>query len=186
MKVLIIGGGGREHAIAYSLSKSSYVDEIHAIPGNPGISKIGFCHNGNVEDIESILKFVEENNIDYTIVGPEVPLCLGLSDLLEDNGHSVFGPRKEASKLEGSKVYSKEFMIRHNIPTAKYQSFDNFYDAKEALKDFEYPVVIKADGLAAGKGVVICENENIAVDTLNELMNEKPMSGQHATEHPVV
>ena len=175
MKVLIIGGGGREHAIAYSLHKSQKVSEIHAIPGNPGIAKIGTCHNGNVEDIESILRFVEENNIDFTVVGPEVPLCLGLVDLLESHGHLAFGPRQKAAMLEGSKVYSKEFMIRHNIPTAKYQSFSTFEDAVNALKDFEYPVVVKADGLAAGKGVVICENKEDAVKALSEIMNDKTL-----------
>ena len=175
MKVLIIGGGGREHAIAYSLHKSQKVSEIHAIPGNPGIAKIGTCHNGNVEDIESILRFVEENNIDFTVVGPEVPLCLGLVDLLESHGHLAFGPRQKAAMLEGSKVYSKEFMIRHNIPTAKYKSVSTYESALEALKDFSYPVVVKADGLAAGKGVVICENEEVAIKTLSEIMNDKTL-----------
>ena len=175
MKVLIIGGGGREHAIAYSLHKSQKVSEIHAIPGNPGIAKIGTCHNGNVEDIESILRFVEENNIDFTVVGPEVPLCLGLVDLLESHGHLAFGPRQKAAMLEGSKVYSKEFMIRHNIPTAKYQSFSTYEDAINALKDFEYPVVVKADGLAAGKGVVICETKDSAIQALSEIMNDKTL-----------
>ena len=97
MKVLIIGSGGREHAIAYQLSKSSKVKEIHAIPGNPGISKLGTCHSGSVEDLEYILKFVEDNDIDLTVVGPEVPLCMGLSDLLESHGHEVFGPCKAAA-----------------------------------------------------------------------------------------
>ena len=175
MKVLIIGSGGREHAIAYSLHKSSKVKEIHAIPGNPGIAKIGTCHSGNVEDIESILKFVEDNNIDFTVVGPEVPLCLGLVDLLESHGHLAFGPRQKASMLEGSKVFSKEFMVRHNIPTAKYQSVSTYNEAIEALKDFSYPVVVKADGLAAGKGVVICEDETTAKKTLSEIMNDKTL-----------
>ena len=175
MKVLIIGSGGREHAIAYSLHKSSKVKEIHAIPGNPGIAKIGTCHNGNVEDINSILKFVEDNKIDFTVVGPEVPLCLGVVDLLEEHDHLAFGPRQKASMLEGSKVFSKEFMIRHNIPTAKYKSVSTYESALEALKDFSYPVVVKADGLAAGKGVVICENKEVAIKTLSEIMNDKTL-----------
>ena len=107
MKVLVIGSGGREHAIAYALSNSSKVSEIHAIPGNPGIAKIGTCHNGSVEDLEGILRFVEDNKIDFTVIGPEVPLCLGLADLLEEHGHKVFGPRKEAATLEGSKAYGQ-------------------------------------------------------------------------------
>ena len=170
MKVLIIGSGGREHAIAYSLSKSNKVSEIHAIPGNPGIAKIGTCHNGSVEDLQGILKFVEDNNIDFTVIGPEIPLCLGLADLLEDNGHKVFGPRKEAATLEGSKAFSKAFMERHNIPTAAYKEVNSYDEAVIALESFDYPVVVKADGLAAGKGVVICENKETALAALKDIM----------------
>ena len=171
MKVLIIGSGGREHAIAYSLNKSKKVDEIHAIPGNPGIAQIGTCHPGSVEDLEGILHFVEENNIDFTVVGPEVPLCLGLTDLLEDHGHKVFGPRKYAATFEGSKAFSKEFMVKHNIPTAKYKEVNSFNEACEAIEEFSYPLVVKADGLAAGKGVVICEDKETAISTLDSMMN---------------
>ena len=170
MKVLVIGSGGREHAIAYALSKSPQVDEIHAIPGNPGIQEIGTCHKGSVEDLEGILKFVEENNIDFTVIGPEVPLCMGLADLLEAHGHKVFGPKKEAAILEGSKAYSKDFMKRHNIPTAASVEVNDYNEAINALKEFSYPLVIKADGLAAGKGVVICDNEELAKTTLKEMM----------------
>ena len=177
MKVLIIGSGGREHAIAYSLNKSSKVREIHAIPGNPGIAKIGTCHNGSVEDLQGILKFVEENNIDFTVIGPEVPLCLGLVDLLESHGHIAFGPTKRAATLEGSKVFSKDFMKRHNIPTAISKEVDNYSDACEALSEFSYPVVIKADGLAAGKGVVICEDESTAKETLEDFLINGALSG---------
>ena len=170
MKVLIIGSGGREHAIAYALNKSPLVSELHAIPGNPGISEIATCHKGNVEDLEGILNFVKENNIDFTVVGPEVPLCLGLVDLLEDNGFKAFGPRKEAATLEGSKVFSKEFMVKHNIPTAKYLEVKTYIDAVNALDKFDYPVVVKADGLAAGKGVVIAYNEEEAKEALKSMM----------------
>ena len=170
MKVLIIGSGGREHAIAYALNKSPLVSELHAIPGNPGISEIATCHKGNVEDLEGILNFVKENKIDFTVVGPEVPLCLGLVDLLEDNGFKAFGPRKEAATLEGSKVFSKEFMVKHNIPTAKYLEVKTYIDAVNALDKFEYPVVVKADGLAAGKGVVIAYNEEEAKEALKSMM----------------
>ena len=157
MKVLIIGSGGREHAIAYALNKSKKVNEIHAIPGNPGIAEIGICHDGSVEDLQGILKFVEDNDIDFTVIGPEVPLCMGLADLLESKGHKVFGPTKFAATLEGSKAFSKDFMARHKIPTAAYQEVNHYDEAVEALKEFDYPVVVKADGLAAGKGVVICD-----------------------------
>ena len=177
MKVLIIGSGGREHAIAYALNKSPKVSEIHAIPGNPGIASLGTCHKGSVEDLKGILKFVEENDIDLTIVGPEVPLCLGLTDLLEDHGHKVFGPRKYAATFEGSKSFSKEFMFRHNIPTAAYREVNTYEESLEALKSFSYPVVIKADGLAAGKGVVICENREDAEATLYSMLVEGVLSG---------
>lgn len=170
MKVLVIGSGGREHAIAYALKKSPLITEIHAIPGNPGISEIGTCHKGSVEDLEGILSFVEENNIDFTVIGPEVPLCMGLADLLEAHGHKVFGPKKEAAILEGSKAYSKDFMKRHNIPTAASVEVNDYNEAINALKEFSYPLVIKADGLAAGKGVVICDTEELAKTTLKEMM----------------
>ena len=170
MKVLIIGSGGREHAIAYALSKSSKVTELHAIPGNPGIAQLGTCHAGSVEDLEGILRFVEENGIDFTVIGPEVPLCMGLADLLESHNHKVFGPTRVAATLEGSKAFSKDFMARHNIPTAKYVEVHSYEEAVEALVHFTYPVVVKADGLAAGKGVVICEDEQMAKDTLKEMM----------------
>ena len=175
MKVLVIGSGGRENAIAYQLKKSPLVTELHAIPGNPGIAEIGVCHPGSVEDLEGILKFVNENKIDFTVVGPEVPLCLGLADLLEANGHKVFGPKKAGAILEGSKAYSKEFMARHNIPTAKYIEASSYQKAVEALKEFDYPVVVKADGLAAGKGVVICQSEEEALKTLKDFLVDKAL-----------
>lgn len=170
MKVLVIGSGGREHAIAYSLSRSPKVTELHAIPGNPGISKIASCHKGSVEDLDGILKFVKDNNIDLTVIGPEVPLCMGLADLLEQNGCKVFGPKKYASQLEGSKAFSKRFMTKYNIPTAQYEELDNYEDAIAALSKFDYPVVVKADGLAAGKGVIICETEIEAKNAIKQLM----------------
>ena len=175
MKVLLVGGGGREHAIAYALKKSPKLTELHAIPGNPGIQEIAICHPGNVADINSILEFVKSNEIDFTVVGPEVPLCLGLVDLLEDNGYKAFGPRKLAATLEGSKAFAKEFMVRHNIPTALYKEVRNYEDAVNALEEFSYPVVIKADGLAAGKGVVICDTKEMAVATLKEMMLENSL-----------
>lgn len=175
MKVLVIGSGGREHAICYALHQSQKVDEIHAIPGNPGMAQIGICHPGNVEDIDGVLKFVEENAIDLIVVGPENPLCLGMADALREKGYPVFGPMKKAATLEGSKAFSKDFMIRHGIPTAAYKEVHDFSEAVAALDDFSYPVVIKADGLAAGKGVVIAQDHEMAVQTLNEMMNQHSM-----------
>ena len=181
MKVLVIGIGGREHAIAYALHKSQKVDEIHAIPGNPGIAQIGTCHPGNVEDLDGILKFVEDNAIDFTVIGPEVPLCMGLADLLESHGHKVFGPTKQAATLEGSKAFSKDFMKRHHIPTAAYQEVHSYDEAVAALSSFAYPVVVKADGLAAGKGVVICEDEDMAKKTLKDMMIDGALAGAGST-----
>ena len=175
MKVLLIGGGGREHAIAYALKKSPKLKELHAIPGNPGIAELATIHPGDVSDIESILKFVKENEIDFTVVGPEVPLCLGLVDLLEDNGYKAFGPRKLAATLEGSKAFAKEFMVKHNIPTALYKEVSTYEEAVLALNEFTYPVVIKADGLAAGKGVVICDSYEMSVETLKDMMLENSL-----------
>lgn len=170
MKVLVIGSGGREHAITYTLKKSAKVDELFCLPGNPGMAKIATCVNGSVEDLEGILKFVEDNKIDFTVIGPEVPLCMGLSDLLESHGHKCFGPTKLAATLEGSKAFSKDFMYRHNIPTAKYVEVNSYDEAVASLNGFTYPLVVKADGLAAGKGVVICEDEAMAKQTLKEMM----------------
>ena len=177
MKVLVIGSGGREHAIAYTLNKSSKVSKIYAIPGNPGIAEIGECFNASVTDFDYILKFVKEYEIDLTVIGPEVPLCEGLADLLMDNGYKVFGPKKYAATLEGSKAFSKEFMIKHHIPTAKYVEVNSYEEGEQELTSFEYPVVIKADGLAAGKGVVICQNESEAKTTLKEMLIDGILDG---------
>ncbi len=177
MNVLIIGSGGREHAIAYTLNKSEKVNEIHAIPGNPGISQIGTCHNIKIDDFEGIKKVVEDNNINLTVIGPEVPLCNGLADYLNSYGHKVFGPQKKAANLEGSKAFSKRFMEKYGIPTAKYIELDNYEDAIKALNNFSYPVVVKADGLAAGKGVIICDSYDNAVEAIKDLMIDGILDG---------
>lgn len=177
MKVLVIGSGGREHAIAYKLNQSSKVDKIYAIPGNPGIAEIGECIDGSVEDNDMIVKFAKENQIDLTVIGPEVPLCNGLADEMEAAGLMVFGPTKYAATLEGSKAFSKDFMIRHNIPTAQYKEVNSYDEAIEAIDDFDFPLVIKADGLAAGKGVVIVDNLDDAKTTLKEMMIDGSLDG---------
>lgn len=177
MKVLVIGSGGREHAIAYKLSSSPQVDQLFAMPGNPGMAKIATLVEGSVEDLDGILKFVEQKKIDLTVIGPEVPLCMGLADLLEDHGHMVFGPRQQAAKLEGSKAFSKHFMAKHHIPTARYEEVNDYQEALNALEHFDYPVVVKADGLAAGKGVVICEDASQAKTALKEMMVDGIMDG---------
>ena len=176
MKVLVIGSGGREHAIAYSLVKSPKVTELHALPGNPGISKIGKCIKCSVEDLNGILELAKQEKYDLIVIGPEVPLCMGLADLLVVNGFKVFGPKQQAAQLEGSKAFSKRFMTKYNIPTAKYVEVDSYDEAVNSLKKFDYPVVVKADGLAAGKGVIICATKEEAVQALKELMIDGALS----------
>ena len=177
MKVLVIGSGGREHAIAYKLKQSPKVTELYAIPGNPGIASLGTCVPGSVEDNEFIVDFIQKNQIDLTVIGPEVPLCKGLADDIEKAGYKAFGPQKKAATLEGSKAYSKDFMVRHHIPTAKYVEVTDFEKACKEVDHFDFPLVIKADGLAAGKGVVIVENKEDAISTLKEMMVDGALDG---------
>ena len=173
MKVLVVGGGGREHAICWKLSNESNVEKIYCAPGNAGISSIAECVNIGDSDIENLLKFAKENKIDLTIVGPEIPLVAGIVDVFEKEGLKIFGPNKKCAQLEGSKSFSKDFMIRHNLPTAKYKEYTDLDEAISEIDSFGYPVVIKADGLAAGKGVVIPENREDAITTLKEMMSDK-------------
>ncbi|EGT4598701.1 phosphoribosylamine--glycine ligase [Clostridioides difficile] len=173
MKILVVGGGGREHAICWKLSKEKNVEKIYCAPGNAGIANVAECVNIGDTNIEELLKFAKENEIGLTIVGPEVPLVMGIVDEFEKEGLRVFGPNKKCAQLEGSKAFSKEFMIKHNIPTAKYKEYTNLEKAISEIDSFGYPVVIKADGLAAGKGVVIPENREDAIATLKEMMSDK-------------
>ncbi|AVD36400.1 phosphoribosylamine--glycine ligase [Clostridioides difficile] len=173
MKILVVGGGGREHAICWKLSKEKNVEKIYCAPGNAGIANVAECVNIGDTNIEELLKFAKENEIGLTIVGPEVPLVMGIVDEFEKEGLRVFGPNKKCAQLEGSKAFSKEFMIKHNIPTAKYKEYTNLEEAISEIDNFGYPVVIKADGLAAGKGVVIPENREDAIATLKEMMSDK-------------
>lgn len=173
MKILVVGGGGREHAICWKLSKEKNVEKIYCAPGNAGIANVAECVNIGDTNIEELLKFAKENEIGLTIVGPEVPLVMGIVDKFEKEGLRVFGPNKKCAQLEGSKAFSKEFMIKHNIPTAKYKEYTNLEEAISEIDSFGYPVVIKADGLAAGKGVVIPENREDAIATLKEMMSDK-------------
>ncbi|WP_419726095.1 phosphoribosylamine--glycine ligase [Terrisporobacter petrolearius] len=170
MKILVVGGGGREHAICWKLSNESNVEKIYCAPGNAGISNVAQCVNIGDSDIEALLQFAKENKIDLTIVGPEVPLVAGIVDEFEKENLKVFGPNKNCARLEGSKAFSKDFMIRHNLPTAKYKEYTDLNKAIAEIDEFGYPVVIKADGLAAGKGVVIPENREDAISTLKEMM----------------
>ena len=173
MRILVVGGGGREHAICWKLSKEANVEKIYCAPGNAGISNVAECIDIGDSDIENLLKFAKENQIDLTIVGPEIPLVAGIVDAFEKEGLKIFGPNKECAQLEGSKSFSKDFMIRHNLPTAKYKEYTDLDEAISEIDSFGYPVVIKADGLAAGKGVVIPENREDAITTLKEMMSDK-------------
>ena len=173
MRILVVGGGGREHAICWKLNNESNVEKIYCAPGNAGISNVAECIDIGDSDIENLLKFAKENQIDLTIVGPEIPLVAGIVDAFEKEGLKIFGPNKECAQLEGSKAFSKNFMIRHNLPTAKYKEYTNLDEAISEIDSFGYPVVIKADGLAAGKGVVIPKNREDAITTLKEMMSDK-------------
>ncbi len=173
MKVLIVGSGGREHAIATCVAKSNRVSKIYCTPGNAGIAKLAECEPIGVMEFDKIVAFAKEKEIDLTIVAPDDPLVAGLVDALEAAGLRAFGPNKAAAILEGSKAFSKDLMKKYNIPTAKY---DNFYDADKAieyLKSSKFPIVLKADGLALGKGVLICNSYEEAVDGVKEIMLDK-------------
>ena len=173
MKILVVGGGGREHAICWKLSNEKDVEKIYCAPGNPGIAKVAECVNIADSDLEALVNFAQEKELDLTVVGPEVPLVMGITDVFEAEGLKVFGPNKKCAQLEGSKAFSKDFMIRHGLPTAKYKEYTDLDEAIADIDNYGYPVVIKADGLAAGKGVVIPENREDAITTLKEMMTDK-------------
>ncbi len=173
MKVLIVGSGGREHAIAMSVAKSPKVDKIYCAPGNAGIAGVAECVDIKAMELDKLANFASENNIDLTIVGMDDPLVAGIVDVFEAKGLRVFGPRKNAAIIEGSKVFSKDLMKKYNIPTAAYESFTDPAKAKEYLEDCKYPIVLKADGLALGKGVLICNTREEAMEGVKTLMQDK-------------
>ncbi len=174
MKILVVGSGGREHALAWKLSQSKNSECVFVAPGNagsasePGIENIAIA----ADDIDGLLRFAQENNIDLTVVGPEGPLVLGIVDTFNAAGLAIFGPTKAAAQLEGSKAFCKNFLINHNIPTAAYAEFSAFEAAKQYLHTQQLPIVIKADGLAAGKGVVIAESIEEAEEALHSMLDE--------------
>lgn len=172
MKILIVGNGGREHAIAWKVSQNPKVEKIYCAPGNGGTALMDKCENIDIEQIESLADFAQENVVDLTIVGPEVPLVNGIVDYFKERGLKIFGPSKKAAALEGSKSFSKDFMKKYGVKTAAYEVFYERDKALEYLEVCNYPIVIKADGLAAGKGVVICENYSQAEDTIIKFMVE--------------
>lgn len=173
MKILIVGSGGREHAIAYACSKSPRVDKIYCAPGNAGIAQIAECVPVGAMEFDKLVAFAKEKEIDLTIIGMDDPLVGGIVDAFEAEGLRVFGPRKNAAILEGSKAFSKDLMRKYNIPTAAYETFDSSDKALEYLESADYPIVLKADGLALGKGVLICNTKEEAKDGVKALMLDK-------------
>ena len=175
MKVLVIGSGGREHALAWKSAQDDDVSEVFVCPGNAGTDLEDKLTNITIEhnDFNSIENFCVEQNIHLVIIGPEQPLVAGLADFLLSKNINVFGPSQAAAQLEGSKTFSKDFFVKYGIPTAAYESFDNFTDALGYLDRIEYPTVVKADGLAAGKGVIICDNKDEAISALESIFKDK-------------
>ncbi len=175
MKVLVIGSGGREHALAWKLKQSPRVREVFCAPGNAGIAGTAQCVDIGATDIDRLLSFAREVKIDLTVVGPEEPLCRGIVDRFEEAGLRIFGPRKQAAELEGSKVFSKRIMTQYMIPTANARTFDDPERARQYLQSADYPIVVKADGLAAGKGVFIATDYEDACGALDACMVEKTL-----------
>lgn len=173
MKVLIVGGGGREHAITWAVAKSPRVDKIYAAPGNAGIAELAECVDISVMDAEKLVAFAKEKEIDFVIVGPDDPLAAGVADAFLDAGIKTFGPRKNAAIIEASKAFSKDLMKKYDIPSAKYETFTDPGKALDFLKTMNPPYVIKADGLALGKGVLICQNLDEASAGIREIMIDK-------------
>ena len=173
MKVLVVGGGGREHALCWKISKSPIVKALFCAPGNVGISKHATSVDIKVTDIESMVRFARAEEIDLTVVGPEIPLSLGIVDRFQEENLNIFGPNKAAAEIESSKVYSKNLMKKYDIPTAFFSTFYDYGDAVNWVKEVKPPLVIKADGLAAGKGVIICHTEDESIDALDGIMRSK-------------
>lgn len=173
MNILVIGSGGREHAIGVSLRKDKRINQIYFAPGNGGTTEIGINVDIKVDEIDKLIGFAISNKIDYTVVGPELPLIMGISDAFISNGLKIFGVNKSAARLEGSKAFAKEFMSKYNLPTARYKTYIDVNSALKGLDSFSFPLVIKADGIAAGKGVIICNDKTQAVNELNAIFNGK-------------
>src|SRR5574339_24225 len=174
MNVLIVGSCGREHAIAWKVSQSPKLNKLYALPGNPGIAELAEPVSGISVDVHAVVvKFCKDKQIDLVIVGPEAPLAAGLVDSLSAEGIRCFGPSQAASQIEASKSFAKDFMARHNIPTAKYATFSNYDEAVHYLESIDYPIVIKASGLAAGKGVILPETDEEVKSTLEDILVKK-------------
>ena len=172
MNILILGSGGREHALLWKLAQSPEATKLYAVPGNPGMAELAECVAGSIEDNAAVVKLAQEKKIDLVVVGPEVPLTNGVVDALRAAGIKAFGPTKAAAELEGSKSFSKDIMKKYGIPTAKYEVFTDADVARAYIKKEGAPIVIKADGLAAGKGVIVAETKEQALDAVHEIMDD--------------
>lgn len=173
MKILVVGSGGREHAIVRKISESRKADRIYCAPGNAGIGELAECVDISAMDFEKLVRFAKDKQIDLTVVGMDDPLCGGIVDAFEKEGLRIFGPRKNAAILEGSKAFSKDLMKKYGIPTATYETFSSPEEAKKYLETAKLPIVLKADGLALGKGVLICNTREEAMAGVKELMEDK-------------
>jgi phosphoribosylamine--glycine ligase len=173
MKILLVGGGGREHALAWKISRSPLLTRLYAAPGNAGISKLAECVDITADNVEGLLAFAKKEAIDLTVVGPEAPLCKGIVDLFQENRLRAFGPSKEAAELEGSKVFCKNLLRRYGIPSANFRVFTQSKAALAFIRSSQFPIVVKADGLAGGKGAVICQTESEAVVAVEGMMEKK-------------
>ncbi|HPB68896.1 MAG TPA: phosphoribosylamine--glycine ligase [Candidatus Omnitrophota bacterium] len=173
MNILVVGSGGREHVLAWKLRQSPKVKQVFCAPGNGGLAGIAVCCPVEADDISGLVKLAKEKNIDLTIVGPEAPLVAGLVDVFQLNGLKVFGPSRQSAQLEGSKVFAKQFMQRYKIPTAEFKVFHDAEKARMFLRQTRFPVVVKADGLAAGKGVFVCQNLEEGLEAVQQTMVAK-------------
>lgn len=173
MRVLVIGGGGREHAIVHKLSQSHKIDKIYCAPGNAGIRDFAECVDIKIEDIKKLKEFAIKNNIDLTVVGPEMPLVHGIVDEFEKEGLKIFGPNKSAAAIEGSKYFTKQLLSKYNIPTGRFRAFTKYHEALKFLEEIWYPAVMKADGLAQGKGVFIVKDFIEAKEALDLMMGKR-------------
>jgi len=173
MKILVVGGGGREHALCWKIAQSPLVETLYCAPGNPGIAQLAECVHIAADDIDALLDFALAEKIDLTVVGPEVPLTMGIVDRFQAEGLEIFGPNKAAAQIEGSKGFSKDLMARHGIPTAAYEAFSDRDRAVAYIREQGAPIVVKADGLAAGKGVIVAMDEETAVAAVDDIMLDK-------------
>ncbi len=170
MNVLVVGGGGREHTLVWKIAQSPLVEKIYCAPGNAGISQLAECVSISDTDVDELLSFADRKRIDLTVVGPEAPLAAGIVDAFQSQGLTIFGPTRKAAEIESSKIFAKYLMEKYQIPTAHYRAFDQYEEAKNYLASMPAPIVIKADGLAAGKGAIVCFSQDEAQEALHKMM----------------